>query len=246
MLLEKTSSGKYLIPDKLQAILKVPEPSQDIYLYNAAKMGKLGYKIREVGYDPDNPTPEAIAKAKKACKAERYIAKRFTLASNYGAGAGKIHQALTMDGVDVTLSECKDYHRAFWKLYEGIRLFSENLQRLHTRNGGWIYNGFKRPLPIEDKKIKDIVNRFIQSTGHDVLVRYIYLLEQELKNITWYPWIIDFHDETMIEVPNQHVFQATEAFIRAGQRLNEELNWDVPMTGAVEVGDTLADFKCEE
>lgn len=48
----------------------------DIYLAVSAGLGgELGDRIRATGYDPDAPTKEAIAKAKKEVKKERNIAK---------------------------------------------------------------------------------------------------------------------------------------------------------------------------
>jgi hypothetical protein len=48
----------------------------DIYLQVAANLGgELGAKIRATGFDPKNPTAEAVSKAKKEAKKERNIAK---------------------------------------------------------------------------------------------------------------------------------------------------------------------------
>jgi hypothetical protein len=96
----------------------------DIYLFNGAQLKGLGEPILATGYDPYNPTPETIKAAKKACKTERQIAKKFTLSANYGAGARKIHSELLLDGVDVTLEQCYQFHKEFWNLYPGIKLFS--------------------------------------------------------------------------------------------------------------------------
>jgi hypothetical protein len=55
-------------------------PHQDIYLYNAVQMGDLGKRILACGYNPNNPTPEAVARAKKECKDDRAVSKLISLA----------------------------------------------------------------------------------------------------------------------------------------------------------------------
>jgi DNA polymerase I-like protein with 3'-5' exonuclease and polymerase domains len=220
--------------------------ANDVYLYNAAKMGKLGEAIVAAGYNPYDPTPEGIAAAKSKCKMDRYIAKRFTLASNYGAGPGKIHQALTLDGVDISFEECQQYHEDFWKLYAEIKEFGNKLKMAYYRNDGWIYNGFCRPLAIDGTRTKDIINRFIQSTGHDILMRFLFLFRMQHKNFQWAPWLIDFHDEMMIEVPEESAEEAAAVLTQTLAELNKELKWDIEMTGTPEIGTTLADFKCED
>lgn len=222
--------------------------ANDVYLYNAAKMGQLGKKIRECGYDPDNPTPESIKKAKKECKLDRAISKKFTLSANYGASAKKLYEDLQMQGIDIALNTCYQYHREFWDLYKGIKVFEEVLLDTYKQNKGWILNGYGRPLAIDDYKTKDIVNRFVQSTGHDILVVFIRMLYHNLKaaEIPWMPWIIDFHDETMIEVPIDYIEPAVRCFEKARAELNEFLNWDVSMTGDVEIASNLAEIKCED
>ena len=54
------SAGKFDLSTETKKKLNLKEIPQDIYLFNGAHLKGLGEKIRAVGYDPDNPTPEAI------------------------------------------------------------------------------------------------------------------------------------------------------------------------------------------
>jgi len=218
----------------------------DIYLYNGSKMGTLGDPIRAAGYDPDDPTPAGISAAKKAAKLQRSIAKQFTLSAQYGAGPGKIHMSLLQDGVPVTFKECVAYHRAFWKLYAQLKDFGERLKRQWDKNGGYIINGRGRPLAVDSNSLKDITNRFIQSTGHDLLMHLILHLTREAKDIPWEPFIIDYHDESIVEVPEAHVPEMVAAFERARQKVIDALGWDVTMDGEVLVANNLAEIKVED
>lgn len=52
----------------------------DIYLATGARMGgALGNRIRSTGYNPESPTLETVALAKKECKTERGVAKTMYL-----------------------------------------------------------------------------------------------------------------------------------------------------------------------
>jgi DNA polymerase I-like protein with 3'-5' exonuclease and polymerase domains len=133
-------------------------------------------------------------------------------------------------------------------LYPGIKLFEQKLLRQHTENDGWILNGVNRPLGVDGEKTKDIVNRFVQSTGHDMLWVFIEMVCQQLKQqgTPWQPFIIDYHDETMIEVEEANVEAAKEAFRISTVNFNKMLGWDIYFDGDIDVGDTLADIKQPE
>ena len=49
---------------------------------------------------------------------------------------------------------------------------------------------------------QDMLNRFVQSTGHDILTKYVRILTRNLRNasIQYTPIILDFHDATTVEV----------------------------------------------
>lgn len=218
----------------------------DVYLFNATRMGKLGERILAAGYDPDNPTIEAIAAAKRECKTERHIAKVFTLSANYGAGPGKIMQTLRLGGVDVDYQTCVNYHHAFWQLYAQVKRFERTLLDMYYKNDGYILNGAGRPLTIDNDKLKDVLNRFIQSTGHDVLMRFLTILRKESQGLSWHPWLIDYHDETMVEVLENDANKMCQAFTRSLGLLNDQLGWDVKMTGGVKISDNLAQVKKDD
>lgn len=245
--LEPKVTAYYSKDPNLYALYGPDAKANDVYLYNAALMGELGNNIRKY-YDPHNPTPESIKAAKFNCKLDRAISKKFTLSANYGAGAKKLHADLQLAGINISLSDCYKYHREFWRLYSQIKEFGEYLNSEHRKNDGYIINGYGRPLPVDNHKTKDLVNRFVQSTGHDMLMVFIRMLRGQLTShqVSWMPWIIDYHDETMIEVPEDHVDSAIESFAAAREELNAFLNWDIKMTGDIEVANNLAEIKCED
>jgi hypothetical protein len=63
----------------LMGLYRPGAPETDIYLHLAANIAALASNVRK-HFDPDNPTPEGIAAAKKHCKQDRSVAKGVHLA----------------------------------------------------------------------------------------------------------------------------------------------------------------------
>ena len=220
----------------------------DVYLYNASQIKELGGRILEY-YDPANPTEEAINLAKKHCKKERSIAKVLTLSASYGAGPKKIHQTLTLDGIQISLAEVEAIHKNYWELYKGVREYGRTLYTEWRIRGGWILNGLGRPLAVYKDKTKDLTNRNIQSSGHDCLMivnYYLDKLRQANKNPNiWYPIIIDYHDEGIVECLEEDKEEVMEMINEAYRLTNEYLGGRIKLIAEPSVVNNLADCKCE-
>lgn len=129
-----------------------------MYLSVGSRLPVLGQKIRECGYDPENWTAESVKAAKKTAGKWRQVAKKVVLSANYQAGPGKIHASLREDGIDISLDEVVKMHRGFWELRRGVKVWEAELRRQWKDNGGWLLNGFGRPICLEPMREKDLVN----------------------------------------------------------------------------------------
>lgn len=220
-------------------------PKNDLYLYVAAHTDVYGPAIRATGYDPLNPTPEGLARAKKECKHERTVAKVVALACGYGASVNKVNQILEQDDIFLEYSEVELIHTTYWKLFAGVQDFSRALYYEWRRNRGYIINGVGRPMCVPDNMTKDLLNRFTQSTGHDVFIQYIRIYTQELvrRGIPYTPIIIDLHDATTVEVPEQYAEETAEVMLWGLEQLNRELQGKIPLRGVPLIGSNLADVK---
>lgn len=220
-------------------------PSNDIYLFVGAHIPGMGDKIRGVGYDPRNPTKEGLGRAKKECKHERNICKTVVLACQYGAGAKKVHQTLEEQNIFLDYWEVEKVHSGYWDLFAQVKDFERSLYFEWKRNKGYILNGMGRPMAVPERYNKDILNRFVQSTGHDILTMYIRILCDmvESAGIPYKPIIIDFHDATTIEVPETRGEETKEIFNKAMAELNRKLQGTIKLKGVPVIGRTLADCK---
>lgn len=220
----------------------------DVYLYNAAHFSAFAEQVRQ-WYDPDNPTEESISLAKKHCKKIRGVSKTVHLAKQYGASAGRIFYTLRDAGFPMPFEDVEQICEEWNSLYRGTKQFETKLKREWFARKGWFYNLCVRPLSACSQKEKDLVNTFCQSSGHDILLKYLNIIQhlREERKVEMYPWILDQHDETVWEVPDHSIVAAEQIFKDALTMLNEELSCIliVPVKGDTMVCDTWADIKCE-
>lgn len=244
--LEPVVTTEYSEDPNLKLIYDTGRPDNDIYLFVLAKSNTpLGAKILATGYNPDNPTKESIARAKKECKHERSIGKTLWLSYQYGAGTNKMHRTLEEQEVFLDWSLVDAIRKGFDTTFAKLKDFARALHYERRRNKGYILNGMGRPMAVPDEFEKDILNRFIQSTGHDVLTTYITLLKRNLDSagIKWDPIIIDFHDATTVEVDEKDGSRTVEIFNRSMQDLNELLRGTIQLKGVPVIGRNLAEVK---
>jgi hypothetical protein len=131
----------------------------DIYTFYGSMMAGIGPKLRSLGYDPYNPVKEVLDATKKACKKERSIAKLLILSDNYGSGVKKKQKILSLNGVEMSLHEVEEMHNSLMEAKSGVLEYVAWLQDEWKANGGWVENGYGRPICVDEKYLKDILNR---------------------------------------------------------------------------------------
>jgi DNA polymerase I-like protein with 3'-5' exonuclease and polymerase domains len=244
--LEPCVTTEYSQDDSMMRIYGPEAKNGDIYCYVMANVPGMAEKAKELGYDPLNPTKEGLAAVKKQMKKERQICKAVVLACAYGAGAKKIHQTLEEQDVHLPFEEVQKIYNTYWETFEQVKDFEKTLFYQWKRNKKrYVINGIGRPMAVPEMFNKDLLNRFIQSTGHDILLMYIDILKSVLLewNIEWKPIICDFHDATTIEVSSKDAERGVAAFNEAMDRLNKQLNGTVKLKGIPVVGTNLAECK---
>ncbi len=220
----------------------------DIYLFVGASIPALRDEICKYGYDPYNPTAEAISITKKKAKKFRSICKVLHLSAGYGAGARKIWETLVQSGIDITLDEVKKIRKDYWELFADVVNFQDGLGQEYDINGGWFFNGRGMPVTVASHLTKDNLNRCIQSTGHYNLLTYLkhlQTLRRDNSHLSIIPIVVDFHDETIFEVPIEQADEVMDLFRKTWSLTNEELGGIIPLSGEPEICYSFSDFKCE-
>jgi DNA polymerase I-like protein with 3'-5' exonuclease and polymerase domains len=233
--------------DKRMLDLYGPNASRynDIYLYVGSYIDLFRDAIRTF-YDPANPTKESVDLAKEHCAQIRKVIKIVVLGSSYGMGAKKLQEGINLAGFDLSFAQAKGISKDYWDFFSGIKRFEQQLIHQYQRNKGFIINGRGRPLAIHPDYTKDIVNRFVQSTGHDILMHYVYLLNnrRKVEGLKMRPWFVDEHDATIAEVADDQAEYVAQVFKETFDELNEKLQWGVKFVGKIRIGKSLA-IKCD-
>jgi hypothetical protein len=114
--------------------------------------------------------------------------------------------------------------------------------------GGWVYNGLARPLAVCYDAKKDLVNRVVQSTSHDITMRLIYIISKKVDadRVPMWPVIVDFHDQTTWECPLTEGTRCAKLIEDSLAQLNRELAGIIPLRGEVKLIKNLAESKCED
>jgi len=237
--------GKVMLTEEQFKQFKLEKVSQDIYCFVMAHVPGMEDRAKALGYDPYNPTKESLARVKKEMKKERSICKTVVLACQYGAGINKVRQTLEEQEIHLSYEEVANIHTGYWELFAQVKDFARSLGYERKRNKGYILNGVGRPMAIPEEFEKDILNRFIQSTGHDVLTVYISILKRNLDaaGINWNPIVIDFHDATTVEVDEQDGERTVAVFNQSMQDLNNMLQGTIKLKGVPVIGRNLAEVK---
>lgn len=216
----------------------------DIYLFAGAHIALFRDEIRKY-YDPDKPTAESIALAKKHCKQLRNICKAITLACGYSAGVKKVRSMLITLGYPMTIDEARIIHRDYWQLYAGIKKFQQKLEMIWSEQGGYIPSVLGTPICIAAQYISDAVNRFAQTSGHMCLQKFLYHTDKlrTERGIRMAPWIADWHDEFIFECLEADVPAALQAIVDALEITNQELGMTIQIKAEPMVADNLAEIK---
>ena len=222
-------------------------PAHDVYLFNAAHIPIWEEEVLKY-YDLENPTKEKVAEAKKELKHIRNIAKPVTLGWQYGASGNRFHEELNLMGYKIDLDTCWMLKRSLDNTYPGLKKLEKRLVKEWRKNKGWFLNGRGIPKTLSEKYIKDIVNRYIQSTGHDLLMFYIRLLKRNFNRnrIQAVPWLVDEHDATVWEIPENQGPEAVDNFDLTFKELNRIIQFPVTFTGDTKIAYNLAELKCED
>ncbi len=219
---------------------------QDLHLFNGAAIPGLREPILAAGYDPDNPTEENISRAKKEAKSARAAAKTAGYALVYGAGANRIWRTLNLDGIPTSLEQAEKIHAGYWDLYGGIKRYTKELQEEWRLNSGYIMSPFGLPQGICEDLKKDVVNRITQFSAHFIHTIWMDIFTDMLneEGIEWYPFIIDWHDQSIVEVRPKDAervrqIMQTDSFVA----LNDFLQWSVEIKGEAQIVNDLAEAK---
>lgn len=222
-------------------------PNIDGYLHVGYNLPGME-RIRE-HYDRENPTAEGKKHAKVKCKSERDASKIIKLGKNYGMGPAKMCRDLRLRAkVKITMEQAKSIDNAWREEFAGNYRFQRQLETEWRDREGWVLGPLGYPIACDEDRLKDLTNRVVQRTGHDILMWWIDLQFKvaEEWGLDLMPKIADYHDESIHSVPEDQAERGLEMFEEATRRINEWLGGYIKLKAPPKVAGSLAGAKLDE
>jgi DNA polymerase I-like protein with 3'-5' exonuclease and polymerase domains len=215
----------------------------DIYLDLALEIFPNDKELKD-GYNPNIPISKEV---KRRFERQRKVAKVIQLAVQYTGTGHTVSRNLSKDGIPTTAEEADNYVRAYWKKFERVAQFNRKLFELN-RQQGYLRNVIGRIIRVPFPDYKDLPNRFIQSSAHDVLVIWVLEISRlfEERGIKGQPILTDCHDSTSWQIPAERVGEAKAIYQEALDWMNRELGLCVTIRADIKTFQTLAGLKGAE
>jgi DNA polymerase I-like protein with 3'-5' exonuclease and polymerase domains len=231
----------------------------DVYLDLALKLFPEDKELK-AGYNPLVPITSAV---KEAFKAQRKIAKVIQLAVQYTGTGYTVQENLQYAGIATSLPQARDLVVRYWQHFRKVAVMNEALFIRFERQG-YLRNAVGRiirvPTTIPVKKrdgtiwekpigrYKDLPNRFIQSSAHDLLSMWALGLNKMAmdRGVQAKPVLVDCHDSTSWQCPTNQVKALEGIFRDALTEVNNQVKLTVPLRAEMKRFTTLAGLKGDE
>jgi DNA polymerase I-like protein with 3'-5' exonuclease and polymerase domains len=215
----------------------------DIYLDLALELFPNDKDLQS-GYNPNVPIDKAT---KERFGKQRKIAKVIQLAVQYTGTGVTVARNLTKEGIATTKEEADGYVRAYWRKFKRVKEWNFQIKEVNKKQN-MLRNVIGRIIRVPDPEYKDLSNRFIQSSAHDVLVEWVLLIDKLAKerHIDMRPLLIDCHDSTSWQVRKEDFVAGKQVFVDALQMLNKQLDLSVTIKAEIKKFHTFAGLKAEE
>jgi DNA polymerase I-like protein with 3'-5' exonuclease and polymerase domains len=215
----------------------------DIYLDLALELFKNDKELH-YGYNPNIPITTEV---KERFAKQRKVAKVIQLAVQYTGTKHTVAKNLTKEGIPTTVEQADEYVKAYWRKFDAVKKFNYQLREVN-RDQGYLRNVIGRIIRVPDPEYKDLSNRFIQSSAHDVLVLWVLSIYRRCKEegIEIKPILLDCHDSTSNQVPKEQAKRLREIYGATLNVLNHELGLCVKIKAEAKTFNTLAGLKNEE
>lgn len=215
----------------------------DIYLDLALELFKTDKELH-YGYNPNIPV---TAEVKERFAKQRKIAKVIQLAVQYTGTKHTVSKNLTKEGIPTTIEQADEYVKAYWRKFDAVKKFNYQLREVN-RKQGYLRNITGRIIRVPDPEYKDLPNRFVQSSAHDILILWVLGIYRRCaeEGIEIKPILLDCHDSTSNQVPKAQAERLRQIYASTLNVLNKELGLCVNIKAESKFFTTLAGLKNEE
>lgn len=212
----------------------------DVYLDLARTLYPDDEELQQ-GYDPKASITGEI---KKRFERVRKVAKVIQLAVQYTGTKYTVHKNLSASGMAITMTQADDLVKKYWIHFSKVKRMNDSIFARYQKTNA-IRNVVGRIIRVPNPGYKDLPNRFIQSSAHDLLSFWVLNIAKaiEARGITAKAVILDCHDSTTWQAPKDQVAALEQVFKDTLQELNDEIRMTVPVKIDMKRFTTLAGLK---
>ena len=181
-------------------------------------------------------TPEA---GKILFKNERKPAKGWDLGLGYGLSPKGLVKNSLEKGYPITLAQAKEIYNAYWRMRAYVYTFSEEMKKSYKK-----YKYVMTPFGFRSRPSKayKCMNAIIQGSVNPIIDMFTLYLEEEFERHNAH-FLVCIHDEVMWECPIEKVGLFHQCKNEAQKKLNEFLQWDIPLRFGFVVGRNFYEAK---
>ncbi len=177
--------------------------------------------------------PEVI---KKQLKRQRTFHKILCLGLGYGMQPPKMVKSAYEKGYALTLKEAREFYKAYWNLFKGVRALADRLEQ-QVEQDGYLINQFGYRMTMEGRLG---YNYLVQSSVSGILHVFC---AKVFALAPWAKFVTVIHDELIAEIPETRVEEFRKVIQAATDSLNDDLGWSVRMEFGFAVGASLYEAK---
>jgi DNA polymerase-1 len=227
-----------------EALLKVYKDGLgDIYLDLALELFPENKELKEAY----NPNVKLDSSLKTRFADLRGIAKTIHLAVSYTGSYITVGKNLNKAGFPTTPDRARLLVKRYWTKFHKVSDFNHRLKFVYDKEG-FVRNLVGRIVKVPVIFKKDLMNRLIQSSAHDILVKWVMNIEKLVKEegVDMKPILPDVHDSTSWQVIKGQTSKAKEIFQKSLTMTEQEVQLSVPIKAEIKYFETFAGLKGEE
>lgn len=222
-------------------LLKVYQDGMgDIYLDLDLDIFPNNLELKEL-YNPLTPVNPKI---KEHFRDLRAVGKIIHLAVSYTGTYITVAKNLTKNGFPTTKGEAMALVKRYWTRFAKVKEFNNKLQQIYS-DKGYLRNIVGRVVQVPDIYKKDLMNRLIQSSAHDILCLWVMEIISQFKvhKVEWKHWLPDLHDSTTFQVLRGQEELARQCYETALLLVEREVYMSVPLRMEFKTCSSLAGIK---
>jgi hypothetical protein len=174
---------------------------------------------------------------KAQLKKEYALHKIGALGLSYGMRPRKFQSVAYDAGYTITMQQAEAFYTTYWKLFAGVKAFSDKCAAAFKLRGCLINDFGYRLVP--DKAPKAF-NYFIQSSVSGILH---VICADFFARAPFCTFLLVIHDEVIFSCPKERVEEARAAMKEAEEALNNMLKWRVRVRIGFKAGNNLYEAK---